>query len=365
MNRRFRSAVLVALVSALALSAGRDRIAAATGSAAGPVTGPLHTSGASIYDSRGPILLQGVNSDWLDINTEVWPDTPLGDDSIAAMRGWGATIVRVAVGQQLWNADECQHSPTYVSTVDQVVRSITSRGMVALLELHSNTRHRCLPAGQQRMADYPGSVEFWRSVAARYRGNSLVAFDLYNEPHDITWAQWRNGGATIDADGVPWTMAGMQQLYDAVRSTGAQNLVVVSGNGWAASPPPAGYTISGTNIAYAVHSYAHSCPSGTPPLLCPAAVPADPTAPGASLPAWEGFLQENPVLVTEFGWPDPNSGTYNSEVIAWARGHKVGWMAFDWGIGRAYTPAEYGLLATMAPSYSADGSGLPVRQALG
>ena len=356
---------MVLLVSAAAtLTIGTTSVRATTATPTGPVSGPLHTSGNAIYDARGPIVLRGVNSDWLDVNTEVGPNTPLADDSVAAMRAWGATVVRVALGQQYWNVDECQHSDAYATTVDGVVRSITSRGMVALLELHSNTRDRCLPAGQQRMADSPGSVEFWRSVAGRYRSNPLVAFDLYNEPHDITWNQWRNGGATVNLDGVPWTIAGMQQLYDAVRSAGAQNLVVVSGNGWAANPPPPGYAVNGNNVAYAVHSYASGCPSSTPPLLCAQTVPTDPTGQGASLPGWDGFVQTQPVLVSEFGSSDPNSGTYNSGVIAWARSHGVGWMAFDWGVGRAYTPAEYGLLATQAPSWSPDGAGLPVRQGL-
>ena len=354
------------LLGALVACATVSRAPRAAAGVSPAVTGPLHTSGNGIYDARNQrVLLRGVNSDWLSTNTFVVDDTPLGDDSIGAMRAWGATIVRVALGEQFWNADECQHSPSYPSTVDQVVRSITSRGMVALLELDSNTRQPCLPAGPQRMADYPGSVYFWKSLALRYRSNPLVAFDLYNEPHDITWSQWLDGGTTLDTDGVLWTMAGMQQMYDAVRSTGAQNLVVVSGNDWASNPPPPGVTVAGHDIVYAAHSYSPVCPSDALPLYCALQSPTDPTAANAALPRWDTFLTANPVLVSEFGWPNPGSGTYNQGVIGWAQSHGVGWMAFDWGVGHAGTRAEYGLLSTMAPTYSPDQAGDPVRQSLG
>src|SRR5204863_6439522 len=102
------------------------------------------------------------------------------------------------LGRQVWNANECQSEASYPRLVDRVIRSITSRGMLALIDLHWNTRLPCLPASQQRMADDPGSIQFWTSVAARYRRNPLVAFQLYNEPHDISWQQWRDGGVLID-----------------------------------------------------------------------------------------------------------------------------------------------------------------------
>ena len=49
------------------------------------------------------------------------------------------------------------------------------------------------------MADAAHAPDFWRSVAARFRDDSGVVFDLYNEPHDISWGCWRDGvGCTVD-----------------------------------------------------------------------------------------------------------------------------------------------------------------------
>ena len=81
---------------------------------------------------------------------------------------------------------------------------------------------------QQLMAD-TNSVTFWSEVAARYKDDGRVLFELYNEPHDVTWTSGRT--AARPASG--WEAVGMQQLYDAVRAAGAENLVIIGGLDWA------------------------------------------------------------------------------------------------------------------------------------
>ena len=101
------------------------------------------------------------------------------------------------------------------------------------------------------MAD-DNSLTFWSEVATRYKGDGRVLFELYNEPHDVSWGVWKSGGD----DGVGWHAAGMQQLHDAVRAAGAENLVIVGGLNWAfdLSGVPRS-RISGHNIVYATHPY--------------------------------------------------------------------------------------------------------------
>jgi hypothetical protein len=332
--------------------------AAEVASGATGLAGPLQTRLNFVVDSLGhPVTLRGVVNDWLDWQSSVYRGTSLDDASIAHMKSWGANTVRVLLSQEFWNSDDCQYVPFYASTVDQVVTSITSRGMVALINLHNNARHPCLPSAQQRMADYPGSLEFWKSVAQRYRTNPLVAFDLYNEPHDISWGQWLNGGTLVDSDGVVWQAAGMQQLYDAVRSQGALNLVFVSGNAWANVPPPEDSLVRGFNVLYAAHYY--TCPSA-PVSSCTAPDPYNPAPPGQRLDLWTPFLAHHPVMVTEFGWPDPSNGTYNQNVISWSEGHNVGWTAYAWYPGVAGGKAAFGLLTDMT-TFNPAPSGMPVK----
>ena len=35
---------------------------------------------------------------------------------------------------------------------------------------------------------------FWEAVAKAFANHPTVLFDLYNEPHDVSWQVWRNGG---------------------------------------------------------------------------------------------------------------------------------------------------------------------------
>ena len=48
------------------------------------------------------------------------------------------------------------------------------------------------------MADQ-NSVTFWAEVANKYKGDGRVIFELYNEPRDVTWEVWQNGGDSGDA----------------------------------------------------------------------------------------------------------------------------------------------------------------------
>jgi hypothetical protein len=208
------------------------------------------------------------------------------------------------------------------------------------------------------MADSPGSISFWKSIANRYKGNPLVGFDLYNEPHDISWAQWLNGGQLTDPDGVTWQAAGMQQLYNAVRKTGARNLVFVSGGTWGNFPPPSDSLVSGYNVVYAAHYY--TCP-GQPPPNCGNPNPYDPTY---DLNQWTSLAQSYPVAVTEFGWPDPANGTYNQNVINWAESKGIGWTPYAWYKGGPEgTSGSFGFLADQN-MFEPAASGMPILSSL-
>ncbi|HEY8965308.1 MAG TPA: cellulase family glycosylhydrolase, partial [Candidatus Methylacidiphilales bacterium] len=103
-------------------------------------------------------------------------------------------------------------------------------------------------------------VDFWKDAAARYKNNPAVLFDIFNEPHDISWEVWRNGG-TVEASGKPpFHSPGMQGLVDAVRGTGAKNIIVAGGLAYAYDLTGIlkGYALDdkgGNGIMYATHFY--------------------------------------------------------------------------------------------------------------
>jgi endoglucanase len=323
-------------------------------STASTVTGPLRTSGNEILDAYGtPILLQGVVLNGLEGSAA---GSTVTENAIQQIHNWGANFIRVALGEQFWVGSNCRYSPSYVSKVDQVVQWITSRRMVALLDLHFNTVGGCETGAQHNMADAAQSITFWQQVAARYKDDPLVAFDLYNEPHSISDATWLYGGPTTDYyTGINYQAAGMQQMYDAVRSTGAQNLVFVSGTNWANDVPST--LVNGYNIVYAVHDY--TCPTAPPPT-CTNPNPFDPSP---FLGPWLALSVHYPVVLTEFGWPSNSDGTYNANMISFAKLHGWGWSAYCWQQDSAVQPWDLGQWTsqgTVVPT----ASGQPVQAAM-
>lgn len=287
-----------------------------------PVAGPLTTRGNQILDGHGkPLILRGLQRFGLEGGTH----TPLPTDTeIGQLKLWGANEVRISLGEQKWLSTDCDYEADYPQVIDKVVHWVTSRGMVALLNLHFATIGDCGTAGLTPMADSPGAITFWQEVASRYKSNPLVAFDLFNEPH-VSQSTWLYGG-TFQADGQTVEAAGMQQLYNTVRGTGANNLVVVSGLDFADHPPTE--LVSGANIAYAAHAY--QCTASPPPSCT---VP-DPFDAGVPLHHWLTFAKTNPFIVTEFGFPDHGvDGTYNANVIAYCEQHHWSWSGFAWDGG--------------------------------
>lgn len=273
------------------------------------------TIGNAIFDSTGARrIFHGVNRPSLE-----WrPDgLQFGPADYALIRSWKADLVRIPLNQDFWLRGAAQHDSTYPATVDRVVREALAAGLHVLLDLHWSDRGdlSIRKSAQQRMPD-ANSIEFWKEVAAKYKDETHVFFDLYNEPHDVSWKQWRDGGR-LDVAYVgdehnrdePYLAAGMQQLYDAVRSTGARNLVFVGGLDWGydlTGVPE--HRISGFNIVYSTHPY----------------IWKKDWVPRAF------FLAEtDPVFMGEFGSGDCSTRTY-SDAIELADRLQLSWAAWAW-----------------------------------
>lgn len=300
------------------------------GSVTVPDGGGYTVQGPNIYDANGQVHhFHGVDRTALE-----WSSTGYNNslaDYQLMVSAWHANTVRIALNQDFWLAGAAQHDPNYPAFVAQNVAWAEQAGMDVILDLHWNDKGDLsnTSPGQQRMADV-NSVEFWREVATAYKNDPRVLFELYNEPHDITWDVWLGGGDS----GEGWTVHGMQELYDTVRGTGANNLVLIGGLDWAYDlSGVATHRVNGTNIVYATHPYYYNNT---------ARPPSD----------WDrgfGYLTAtDPVIATEFGTLDCGTA-YVDSFLSYADAHNMSWTAWAWW------PGGCGY-----PSLIADWSGAPL-----
>ena len=140
------------------------------------------------------------------------------------------------------------------------IKLITDAGARVIVSPHNYARYRdqVLWSPDVPIAAFAG---FWADLAGTLRDNSLVAFGLMNEPHDIDVMTWREAAGAALA---------------AIRGRGATNLVLVPGAAWTgghnwASPD---HGVSNAvamadirdpldNFAYEIHQYLDADYSGT------------------------------------------------------------------------------------------------------
>ncbi len=297
----------------------------------------VHLAGPSGYLVRGPRILGPGGRPFLvhglDRPSLEWDPhgVQLSLADFKRMASWGANAVRIPLNQDFWLSTSCAHAPGYRSVVAEAVRWAHQTGIrIVILDLHASDRgadqtrsvYCAVKPGQQPMADR-NSITFWRQVAAVYRNDPGVWFELYNEPHNVPWSVWLHGGPVVDSKShTTWTAAGLQQLYAAVRSSGARNIVLAGGLNWAydlRGLPQ--YAIHGYNIAYAVHPYDYG---GKQPQ---------------DWPRDFGFAAKRyPLIATEFG--QQNCGThYDQAFIRYAARIGIGWTAWAWFPGGCRFPS--------------------------
>ena len=317
--------------------------------------GGFATIGNKIYNSNcATHLFHGVARPALQ-----W--SPGGDDrfvnvaqDFALIKSWKANVVRIPITQVFWTPGVKLYDPTYKARVLDTVKKARDLGLTVILDLHASDRgnaaYDTVPDVQQ-LPDEKHSLPFWRDLANTFKGDGGVVFELYNEPHDITWDMWLNGGDI--PTGPAWAggpvrhgykAVGMQQLYDAVRAAGARNLVIVSGMHWGyfLDEVP-NYRVKGYNIAYASHPY--DWPDKQPESWDE---------------AFGSLAATDPVIISEFGAYKCDRTAYYTAAMDYADRKGMSWIAWAWWTPPAtMSPAERSAAICNFPALITDWNGTP------
>ena len=319
-----------------------------------------------------------------------YDDGHFDDADAAAIASWGANAVRVPLNEDCWlgingqpnsnqGAEPKLTKAGYQQEIENYVADLNAHGIYAILDLHWTAPGNQVAMEQQPMPD-AHSIPFWESVAATFKSDPAVVFDLFNEPYDptdprsgddgnaadaVTWGCWETGtkpdpvggGApdipcstqAYDANDDPtstYQIVGMQSLIDTIRATGATQPVMAGGldfaddlTQWATHKPvdPQG------QLAASFHNYmGKECDNAGcwNSVIAPLAT---------SVPVVTGeFAEDN------FESPTCSEGPNNfaNEYMDWADGHGVSYLGWAWVVLTPEEIAEEGCSAfTLIESY--------------
>jgi aryl-phospho-beta-D-glucosidase BglC (GH1 family) len=339
------AAVIVAvalLVHALGSSGGStpslpDSASAAVDSHNSPID--LHVAGNQLVNAAGQrVVLRGVDrsgTEFMCVHGAGIFDGPDTAASIQMMKNQGINAVRVPLNEACWNGEsyvqKAFQGAKYRAAVTDYVNRLNAEGMVAVLDLHwtdgqyTGTASACQTAQaacQKPMPDAAQALPFWKSVAQTFKGNDAVIFDLFNEPYPEQaaqsnysegWQCWLHGGTCA---GIPYQVAGMQDMVNAVRSTGATNVLMLGGlewsndlSGWLAHEP----VDPDHNLAASWHSYNFNACS-TEQCWTSQIAPV---------------IAKVPLIAGEIGENDC-AGAYINRLTTWMDSESASYLAWTW-----------------------------------
>jgi endoglucanase len=252
-------------------------------------------------------------------------DGPSDAASVRTMKSWRINSVRLPLNETCWlginRIDAGLGGDAYRAAIRAYVNRLERAGLYVVLDLHVAAPGIHQATGIIPMADADHAPDFWRSVASAYRDDRAVLFDLYNEPHDVGWACWEHG-CEIDAPHVGrYRAAGMTELVEAVRSTGAEQPLLLGGiayarrlDRWLAHLPPDPIRAEVASN----HTYDFAA--------CYSACRSDLTRIAAI----------HPVVTGEMGEGDCRHD-YIDPYMRWADRHRVSYLAWAWDAHGGWT----------------------------
>ncbi len=318
---------------------GAGMAAAGFAESAGAADLTVTVSGNELLRGGAEIALNGVNrmgTEYACIQDWGIFDGPSDQASVDVIATWGARVVRVPLNADCWNpkssTPKTYTGEVYRTAIRDYVAKVNNAGMSVILDLHWTSRG---PDGKATEQDYMpetgNAYDFWHSVADTFKNNRSVLFELFNEPRDVSPACWRDG-CTFDG----YRTAGMQEMLNAVRDTGAENVVIATGLGWGnyighwlANRPsdPKNQLVAGFHVYNFSGCNSRSCYDG------------DVAAVSRSVP----------VLTTELG-QDDDQDWFIRDYAGWAADKNVSYLFWAWTTGgvphllKNYdgTPTNYG-----------------------
>eukprot|EP01132_Coremiostelium_polycephalum_P001156 gene1156-1466_t len=304
-------------------------------------TNGLHVVGRNILNEDNEIvILRGANrpgTEYSCVQYQKIFDGPSDVDHIHDIRNWKINALRIPLNEDCWlglhSTETAYFGASYRQAIIKYINMLTENNIAAILDLHwaGGDGGTKLATHQIPMPNDVNSPEFWKQIASTFKGNSRVLFDLYNEPYpygndwdsDQAWQCWKDG--VNCGSEITYKVAGMQQLIDAVRSTGSKNIILLSGIQYATSVTKFLQYIPSdpaNQLASAIHSYDFN--------YC------------RSRGCWDIYLrpvfEKYPIVATETGQKDCQTD-FISDFLHYADQNNIHYLAWSWLVAPCDNPS--------------------------
>ncbi len=297
----------------------------------------LTVRGNHLVSSGHVVRLLGVQPQGLESQCEnpqygVYFDGPHDQKTVDAIKGWGANSVRITLNSSCWLGRHVSGAGApYRQAVTAWIKLFLANRVIVVIDNHTATDGH-IPGENLPMPD-DEALDFWKSVGTAFKSTNGVVFDLYNEPHLVSWKCWRDGcrvpGGQVDGTDVSYAAyhsPGLQALVDAVRGTGARQPILLGGLSWANdvskwqkfAPSDPAHQLVVSQHTYGPAGVAAPCGSGCRNDLA-------------------GLAKRHPVVIGELGEVDCKHA-YIDNFMKWADKHGIGYIGGAWN---AIRPDSY------------------------
>jgi endoglucanase len=153
---------------------------------------------------------------------------------VQALVNWHVKIVHLGLNEDCIlgiNGVPAQYAgANYLNAIVDYVNLLHANGIYAEISLMWAAPGGQQATGHPKILDQDHSPAALQAIGNAFKNDPQTIIGLQSEPHDISWACWLNGGASCS---VGYAALGMQGALNAVRGSGAGNVVSVSGIDWA------------------------------------------------------------------------------------------------------------------------------------
>ncbi|HZK65142.1 MAG TPA: glycoside hydrolase family 5 protein [Puia sp.] len=137
---------------------------------------------------------------------------------LALMHQLGFKTLRLPVSFDHWTSHVAPYrivKPGYFAAIDSILQWAKQYDMKVIIDNH----HGSLDDSTRAMQELPRLEAIWEQVAARYKNTDgdKVFFELYNEPHNISDAVWKQCAI---------------KLIKTVREIAPHHTLIIGGAGW-------------------------------------------------------------------------------------------------------------------------------------